>query len=232
MQAKLVQVENTAKNIKTLWFIPEKNLDYSAGQFIEMTLNHDNVDNRGQKRWFTLSSAPTEKLISITTKQSANRMSSFKTRLFNLKYGDSVKISEPMGDFVLPKNIKIPLVFVAGGIGITPMRSMVKWLIDTDEFRNIKLIYVVNNVNDIAFKNLFERYRLDPNFILTADKNSKQSTVNQILPMIEQNILGNYLKPLIYVSGPEPFTELLENKLKLTGIASEDLILDFFPGYK
>ena len=68
MQIILDHTEDIAENIKTFWFVPKKPMDYIAGQFIEMTLPHDHPDERGQKHWFTLSSSPTEPLISITNK--------------------------------------------------------------------------------------------------------------------------------------------------------------------
>ena len=55
MQVTLDHVEDIAQNIKTFWFKPEKSLRHVAGQFIELTIPHDNADKRGQKRWFTLS---------------------------------------------------------------------------------------------------------------------------------------------------------------------------------
>ena len=56
-----------------------------------------------------------------------------------------------MGDFVLPKDTTLPLVFVAGGIGVTPIRSMVKWLTDTDQKRTIHVIYAARSLPEIAF---------------------------------------------------------------------------------
>jgi ferredoxin-NADP reductase len=84
MKITLDYTENIAKNIQTFWFKPDKPVRYVAGQFIELTLPHDNPDKRGIKRWFTLSSSPTEPLISITTKHAENIVSSFKQNLFNL----------------------------------------------------------------------------------------------------------------------------------------------------
>src|SRR3989344_7668 len=140
----LVRIHQENYNVTTFWFKPERPLAYTAGQFIEMYLPHDNPDERGIKHWFTLSSSPTEELVSITTKLAGAKSSSFKKTLFALRPGVEIKIVEPMGDFVLPKDIGIPLIFVAGGMGITPFRSIIKWLSDRNEKRDITLLYAAS----------------------------------------------------------------------------------------
>src|ERR1035438_226526 len=98
MKAKLDHIvhENDSKTINSFWFDPERPLDYIAGQFIEMTIEHDEPDDRGIKRWFTVSSSPCDApLISITTKFS-DPSSSFKKALHGLKKADQVTISDPM----------------------------------------------------------------------------------------------------------------------------------------
>ncbi len=231
MFVNLHHTEDVAKNIKTFWFVPNKPVDYVAGQYIEMYLPHDNPDKRGQKHWFTLSSSPTEKLISITTKHAAERVSTFKQTLFSLKPGAEIKISEPLGDFVLPKDVSIPLVFVAVGMGITPMRSIVKWLADTGEKRQIQLIYAVRALDEAAFLNLFEAYGLDPRIILSDPPSSWTGLTGRLSGKRILEVVGHTPDQLIFVSGPEPVTERLETELLAAGVAKDKLVLDSFPGY-
>ncbi len=202
-----------------------------AGQYIEMYLPHDNPDERGQKHWFTLSSSPTEKLISITTKRAVDQVSTFKQMLFGLKLGAEIKISEPMGDFVLPKDTAIPLVFVAGGMGITPMRSMVKWLTDRDEKRQIQLIYAVRTLEEAAFLDLFEAYDLKPEIILSQPSANWTGLSGHLSSERVLEIAGQNPEQLLYVSGPEPLTERLETELLSAGVAKHKMVLDSFPGY-
>ena len=225
--------EPQATNIISFWFKPDKPVDYTAGQFIEIRLPHDNADKRGNKRWFTLSSSPSEELIAITTKFAAENGSSFKETLRNLKPGVEVEISQPMGDFVLPKDPSIPLVFVAGGIGCTPMRSMIRWLLDNDEQRAIQLLYSVNTLEEVAFKDLFKSYKLDMQIIpnnppANWEAPSGRLDAAKILQIIGNDGLEN---KQFYISGPEPMIEALENGLKSADISKKHLISDFFPGY-
>jgi len=231
MLVTLDHIEDIAQNIQTFWFKPDKPLDYIAGQFIEMTLPHDNPDARGQKHWFTLSSSPTEPLISITTKHATGQVSTFKQTLFGLKVGAKIAISDAMGDFVLPKDTTLPLVFVAGGIGVTPMRSMVKWLTDKHEKRPIHVIYGARTLAEVAFRELFEEYGLKLDIILSEQTGNWSGRTGHLSSELILALAGRSANQLIYVSGPEPMTEKIEAGLLASGVASDKLVLDFFPGY-
>jgi ferredoxin-NADP reductase len=234
MKARFIRrhVENLAKNIVTFWFEPESPVDQLAGQYIELVLPHDTPDDRGQKRWFTLSSSPTDApLISITTKFAAEHGSSFKTALQHLKPGETVTLTGPFGDFVLPKDDRIPLVFVAGGIGITPFHSIIKFLHDTKQQRTITFVYSVNNEQEEVFQELFEHYGLTRIIVVNKpvgawDGETGQLTGKRIIALVKPSP-----DALIYISGPEAMVEALNDQLAAAGIAKNRLVGDFFPGY-
>lgn len=98
MKVTLEFVEELSQEIKTFWFKKPSSFSYIAGQFVELYLPHK-ADERGPKRWFTLSSDPSNELISITTK-TVNKPSSFKSALSKLQAGDEIEMSDTMGDFV------------------------------------------------------------------------------------------------------------------------------------
>lgn len=231
MNVTFDHIELIAENIHTFWFKPDRPTTYIAGQYIEMYLPHANPDDRGQKRWFTLSSSPTEELLAITTKHFGDPVSSFKRHLFGLKPGDCLQLSEPMGDFVLPKDSSIPLVFVVGGIGVTPVRSIVKWLLDIGEKRDIHLLYGAKTLKEVCFSDIFTEYSLTPDIILSDPGTSSNGRQGHITADAILEVTGNNPECLIYVSGPEPMTEKLEADLKAKNISGDRLVLDFFPGY-
>lgn len=223
--------EDIASGIKSFWFKSDKPVKYIAGQFTEIRLMHDNVDGRGDKRWFTVSSSPTDPLISITTKFTSKFGSSFKQALLKLKPHSKLHLADPMGDFVLPKDKTIPLVFVAGGMGITPMHSMIKWLTDTNEERQIKLIYGVNEFEEMAWPDLFESANIDFMPIITNPPDkwtglTGSLSAEWILELAEMPSNG-----LLYLSGPEPMIETFYNRLQELGINKDQLVTDYFPGY-
>lgn len=231
MRVWLDHKQDEASNITTFFFKPEKPIQYTAGQFIELTIKHDNPDERGTDHWFTLSSSPTQDLLTITTKF-ADKSSTFKKALRKLKVGDEIKMSEPMGDFVLPKLVQTPLVFVAAGIGITPFHSILSWLADTRESRPIKLLYSVRNEDEIIFQPTFDAAKVQPTIVVS---NPSAAWGGERGRITAEMILG-LEKPsddtLIYVSGPEPMVETLEKDLKKAGIKGRQLVLDFFPNYE
>lgn len=225
-------VRNEAEHIYTFFFEPKEALDYTAGQYIELTLPHSNPDNRGDHRWFTLSSSPTDELVSITTKILPDKSSSFKQALIAMEPGKELSANGPMGDFVLPKLIQTPLIFVAGGIGITPYHSMLTWLADTNEVRPIKLIYGVSSEEEIIFQETFDRANQHVTVVVdnpTSAWGGERGTLSAELILGLSKVSSD---TLIYVSGPEPMVESLEKDLKASGISKEQLVLDFFPNYK
>lgn len=220
MNVRLAKREKVAKDTYMFWFEPEKPIDYVAGQYIELHLPHENPDERKTRRWFTLSSSPTEKLLAITTRFHAERTSSFKTRLKNLEIGETVNMMPPMGDFVLPKDPELPLLFVAGGIGITPYRSMLKYLTDKGESRKIKLIYGVSGKEYAAFEDLIRK---------------SPAEYELHFGRLSGNDIDRFIKPdsdqAVFVSGPEKMVERLQQELLGKGVDSRQLRVDFFHNY-
>jgi glycine betaine catabolism B len=231
IQVALDHTEAAAKNLRTFWFRPERPVNYIAGQFTEIYLPHDNPDNRGIKRWFTLSSSPTDGLVSITTRLDPVRPSSFKQTLFALKPGAKLRLADPMGDFVLPKKKDIPIVFVAGGIGVTPMHSMIKWLVDTREQRNIHLFYAVHTLDEVAFRDLFEKAPIQFDMILAEPPADWEGMTGRLTTDVIWDLPGVQDHALIYLSGPEPMVEAFYKELKSKGVPEHRLVTDYFPGY-
>lgn len=228
MKATLEYIEDHSPTIKTFWFNPDKPVDNVAGQYTEVYLPHKNPDKRGQKRWFTIYSSPTEDLLAITTKITPKH-SSFKQALLNLSQGMELQFTEPMGDFILPVDKSIPLVFVAGGIGVTPFRSIIKWLSDKDEKRDIQLLYASHDQSEFIEQKLFEQ--VPTKYIVSQPSKvwtglSGQLTTERIL-----NLAKFDKKTHVFLSGPEPMIEVLNKELVQSGQPKHQVITDYFPGY-
>jgi ferredoxin-NADP reductase len=159
---KLKQAVQTSPDTADFVFETNSPLHFKPGQYLEWTLGHDKTDNRGNRRYFTIASSPTEKDLRLGVKFYANG-STFKKALDKLQPGQTIIASQLAGEFVLPKNKEKKLVFIAGGIGITPFRSMIKYLIDMKEKRNIILIYSNRKDSGIAYKEILEEARRDLN---------------------------------------------------------------------
>jgi len=222
MIARLRKCEKLTDKITNFWFEPEQPYSYLAGQYALVSLN-------GNDHWYSLSSSPTETLISFATKFT-KPISRFKSDLLKLKPGDEIRILTPLGDFVLPVDKTIPLIFVCGGIGITPFRSIVKFLLDNKERRDIQLFYAVDNERELIFESLFKH----PKYLNYSPIISHPRSPN--LPksrLTASSILMQSAKDertLIYISGPQRFVEDINNDL-LAKLSPNNIVLDYFEGY-
>jgi ferredoxin-NADP reductase len=230
MKVTFDHTRDEAANITTFFFRPEKPVHYTAGQYTELTLPHKNPDIRGTKHWFTLSSAPGGPFLTITTKF-ADKSSSFKKALRVLKPGTEVHMAEPMGDFVLPKLIQTPLVFVAGGIGLTPFHSMLEWLTTTGESRPIKLLYAVRSEDEIIFLETFRKAGVEPTIVVSEPSPAWGGERGHLSAQLILGLEKPSEDALIYLSGPEPMVEALEKDLRKAGLRQDRLVGDFFPNY-
>jgi len=131
-----------SEDVYTFLFEKEDDLTWKAGQHGLLSITHKKIKN-GTKP-FTLASAPTEEVVKITTRIS-NDPSDFKKALFELKPGMKMSMSGPVGSFYLKDNSATLLI--AGGIGVTPFRSILKQLeMEGNNIENpIHLLYMDSN---------------------------------------------------------------------------------------
>jgi ferredoxin-NADP reductase len=221
-----------AANIQTFYFKPERPLRYTAGQYTELHIPHKNPDKRGTKHWFTLSSSPNNEFLTITTKYAGDdKSSTFKKALFRLKPGTELHMADPMGDFVLPKLIQTPLVFVAGGIGLTPFHSMLEWLYETMETRPIKLLYGVRSEDEIVFQDTFKRAGIEPTIVVSQPSDAWGGERGNLSAEIILGLEKPSDDTLVYVSGPEPMVQALSRDLSKAGLRRDQIVTDEFPNY-
>lgn len=225
MKISLVLVKKYPEVTDTITFLfqPEEKFDYTAGQFLKYTLPHSNPDDRGIQRYFTIVSAPSEGFVQISTRFS-QKSSTFKQALKNMEPGDKIQAEGPMGSFTFDETIP-EMVWIAGGIGITPFRSILKQLDHDNLNPKITLLYA-NRSADIPFKELIDEFKSRHNnfkVIYTQERLGEDFIKNHVPD------LG---LPTFYVSGPEPLVESLMEMLTNMGIEKNKLKRDAFPGYE
>jgi ferredoxin-NADP reductase len=231
MRAVFVERTPLTDGIASFAFKPDEEFQFTAGQFIELTLLGHEEHGQPAKRWFTISSSPTDEFLTITTRVGHDAHTAYKRALNTLESGTAVDISEPLGDFVLPRLIQTPLVFVAGGIGITPFHSMLQWLIDTGEQRPIRMLHSVRTEDDIIFQDTFDA--AGQHVTLVVEEPSAawggvrgRLDAEKILGLEEPD-----RNTLIYLSGPEPFVQAMQTDLIDHGFDRQHIVIDEFQGY-
>lgn len=203
-----------------------------------MTIPDKHPDERGIERWFTISSSPTQADIQITTRLVEPKHSEFKKDLFHLEPGDNVDIDGPEGKFLLPeKSDKI--LWIAGGIGVTPYISQMQYLLDTNDLeREIILLHGLRNLDEDPCNEIVQKCeKAMPHFsrviVLSQDIPSDwQGEQGYIDDKLIQKNVSDLSKRQIYVSGPEPMVDALKDMLVKINISEDHIHQDWFPGYK
>lgn len=219
-------------------FAPDRPLKYMPGQYIEMTLPHTHTDSRGDRRYFTLASSPTEPDIHLGIKF-YEPGSSFKQAMLAMDKDSQSVIARVSGDFTLPKDASRKLAFIAGGIGITPFRSMTKYLLDTNDKRNLVLLYGAGQWKDVAYAPVFEEAhsRLGMRIIYALSNQPQAERVpyayqqTRITEDLMRREMPDYQERVFFISGTHPMVSDVTQTLRKLGVPGHHIKTDFFPGY-
>lgn len=228
--------EQIARDTHVFHFTKPKDFDFKPGQYGGFTLiNPPEKDARGITRRFTFLSAPDDPEIAIASRFRPDA-SAFKKILMQLKIGELVKLAGPSGNFTLHEDAQIPAVFLAGGIGITPFYSMLRFNQAHRIARPIFLFYGNQDQEDAAFLN---------------ELHALQKTLNdfQLIPtlkiappswegergFITKDMIKRYVpdvsKPIFYVCGAPTMVTVYQELLLEMGVASSQIKVEDFTGY-
>jgi ferredoxin-NADP reductase len=230
---RLLDQRHEAENVTSFRFEPEPPVSYQAGQYLRYTLPHSAPDSRGTSRYFTMASAPSEPFIMLATRLSSPG-STFKQALVQLERGAVVAASGPLGRFTYTE-YNTPAVFIAGGIGVTPFRSMVVELAGQQRNARVTLLYA-NRTPDIAFRGLLDESaqacpELKIVYVVSHPTADWSGPVGHIdAAFIDQHV-PDVLQSLCYVSGPQPMVEAVGQALAQCGVPREQIKQEVFPGY-
>ncbi len=237
LMLKFKQKLKVGSTVYEFIFESNKKLRFKAGQYLEWTLPHVHVDGRGNRRYFTIASAPTEDEVRLGVKV-FDVSSSFKRALSAMQVGDPIAASQLSGEFTLPKNKKEKIVLIAGGIGVTPYRSMIKYLIDKGEKRDIVLLYACSSADDFAYKDLFDeatrKIGLKVVYIITNSKNVPQGwhgATGYIDASMLREYIEDYTSRKFYLSGPQKMVTSYYDTLIKMGLNRSNIVTDYFPGF-
>jgi ferredoxin-NADP reductase len=239
MRVKLLERRQEAPDVLTLVFDLEgQDYGYTAGQYAFFEL--DNLalyDPRGKRRHFTLSSSPSEVgIVQFTTRL---RGSGFKETLRQGPLGMEVTLQNPRGDFVLPQDRHRPLVFLGGGIGVTPFRSMMRYATDGRLPTAITLLYSAQTPAGIVFRREFERMTSEnPNLkivtTITSPGKAEEPWSGETGIIDAEKIrahVENVPGSIFYTCGPAPMMQAMVQLLKSMGIGEEGIRFEEFTGY-
>ncbi len=217
-------------------FTPNRRLAFAPGQYMEWTLGLRDPDSRGNRRYFTLASAPTEEDMRVGVRFN-EPSSTYKDAMLQMEPGDEILAGQLMGDLTLPKDPNQPLIFIAGGIGITPYRSMIQYLLDIHQPRPITIFYGAPAVRDFVYQDVFDRAEreLGIRTIYIAERRDEMrpgwvGLLGLITPETIRVYAPNYKNSIFYISGPNLMVNAVKSMLRRMGIPGHRIKTDFFAG--
>lgn len=233
-QVSFISKREIAKDTFVFEFEKPVGFEFRPGQYLEVILDKIANDLRGYERDFSIASAPSESTLMIATRM---RGSGFKNFIERVPIGDKVLIKGPFGDFTLPERIRDPLVFLAGGIGIVPFRSMVKNGLEKALPQKIFLFSSNRLIKDapffdelIALEKEVSNFKFIPIFTRETGEIDKGEKGYINFSMIKKYV-DNPNKSHYYVAGPPAFVASMWQILKLASVSEDSIRSEEFAGY-
>jgi len=241
---KLIERFEVAQNTMAFRFERPDGWAFKAGQSVDMTLlEPPETDGEGNTRAFSIASAPHEPTLTMATRM---RDTAFKRVLKSMPIGSVVKIDGPFGSFSLHNNTARPAIILAGGIGITPFRSIVVHACKEKFPHRILLFYSNRRPEDAAFlEELSSLQNENPNYNLIATMTKIQNSNNPWKgekSLINQELLDRHFPDRVaparqtgaaiyYVAGPPAMVNGLRTMLTDAGVDTDDIRSEEFAGY-
>jgi ferredoxin-NADP reductase len=220
VRLELARINHISDRVADYVFRPSRPLPFTAGQYMEWTLPGVPFDSRGNRRSFTIASSPNEPEVHLGVKF-YDPSSAFKARLGKMQPGDAIYGGQIRGDFTLQGNQNKKLAWIAGGIGITPFRSMAQSMIDQKLQADIVLLYVVSDKSELAYDDIFAAARQHGLQVVPLATRLDAATIADTVP--------DYKDRLFYISGPSAMVDATQAQLSSLGV--HQIKTDHFAGY-
>jgi ferredoxin-NADP reductase len=236
-KVKLKAQKTLCAGTTAFYFEKPEELEFQAGQFFNVTLlSTSGTDLEGNTRALSIASAPHERNLMVAMRL---RTTAFKRALNLLPPGAELLLQGPFGWMTLPRNTTRPAVLLAGGIGITPFRSLVRSEAELLSVRRILLFYSVRIPEEAAFlEELQEMERLNSHYklICTVTQPEKTKTpwhgeTGRISMQMLSKWIPDLSVPIYYIAGPPAMVSGVRQMLVGSGIAEEDIRAEEFYGY-
>ncbi len=234
-KTKLKSKKEIANGTMAFYLEKPDGFTYKAGQFADYTLiNPKETDAEGNTRGFSLASAPFEQDIMFATRM---RDTAFKRDMKTMDIGTGLTLDGSYGSFTLQNNTRIPAVFLSGGIGITPVRSIILQATHDKTAHKIFLFYANKTPADAAFLDeLKDAEKSNSNFTfipsMTEDKSNQwHGETGFFTKEMLTKYIGDLTTPIYYIAGPAGMVASLRKTLTDAGIDEDNIRTEEFSGY-
>ncbi|MCC7081904.1 MAG: FAD-dependent oxidoreductase [Burkholderiales bacterium] len=231
---KLMRKDIVAHSTMAIHLAKPKGFEFKAGQFGDITLlDPPETDEEGNIRGFSLAHAPYEADLMMATRL---RDTAFKRVLRALPIGAEVKLDAPYGSFTLHNNERTPAVFLTGGIGITPVRSIIAQATHDKTAHRITLLYANKTPADAAFMADLESYaKANSNFTFVPVMDEAPGGWRGERGLINASMLARHVSdlkaPIYYLCGPAAMVAAMRKLLDEAGVDEDNTRTEEFSGY-
>ena len=231
LQLKVKEIIQRTYNVKSFRLEVSQPVEFKAGQFMKVILG----EGKELEHYLSISNSPTEKGFVEFTKRISE--SPFSKRLCALMPGATVKVQLSFGKFTIEGNESAKIAFLSGGIGITPIRSICKYVVDKNLGTDLILVYTNRTIKDIAFREDFvamqKQYsKLKVAHVLCEAEPGFKCTVGLINAQIIKDEVPDYLERKFYLCGPPAMVESMRKILaEEMAFPKENIITENFQGY-
>jgi ferredoxin-NADP reductase len=236
MRAIVKEKREVAKGtLFVLFDLLGEEVDFRAGQYFWLTLLDPPYDDeKGPRRHISVATSPNEPgVLGLATRL---RDTAFKRSLAELPVGAEVEVEQPKGDFVLPSETDLPYVFIAGGIGITVFRSMLRYIVEEDLPHRVTLVYSNRDRESTAFLDELTELagahdNIDLVLTMTEDEGWDEESRLVGPELLRDHLDGDLSGYRYLLAGPPAMVEAVTDSLRDGGIADERIRPERFSGY-
>ena len=236
MQAQVKEKQEVAKETLLVTFdLLGEEVDFQPGQYFWVELpDIGHQDERGLRRHITVVTSPNERgVLGLCTRL---RDTAFKRTLAELEVGAEVDVEHPKGDYVLPSETDRPYVFIAGGIGITVFRCMLRYIVEEGLPHRVTLVYSNRDRESAAFLDELAEIERENEHIqlvlVMTDEPGWEGEKRRIDADVLRDHLDGELDDYVHlVAGPPGMVEAMEKLLLGAGVPEEQVRLSRFAGY-
>ena len=234
MRATVAEKQEVAKGTLLVLFAVEDYPDYRPGAYFWVELpDRGHEDEKGLRRHISLVTSPTDKgVVGLATRL---RDSAFKQTLSELELGDEVEVEEPKGSFLLPEDTGGEYVFVAGGIGITVFRSMLRYIADESLPYRVTLVYSNRDRESTAFldeldglERRIEGLRV---ILVMTDEETWEGERRRLDAAVLGELVGGLEGKTFMIAGPPGMVEGVSDSLLAAGLPEDSVVAGKFSGY-
>lgn len=236
-KVKLTEKREVADGTMAFHFEKPQGFAYKAGQFADCTLiNPAETDAEGNTRAFSFASAPCEDELMFATRM---RDTAFKRVLKTMELGTELSLDAPHGSFTLHNNVNIPAVFLTGGIGVTPVRSIVLQAMHDNLPHRILVFYSNRRPEDAAFLDELMKSRdTNPNYTFVGTMTQMEESSREwhgetgfISKAMLLKFIDDLTLPIYYLDGPPAMVGAMRQLLSEAGVDDDNIRTEEFSGY-